>query len=357
MDISLCLVATELFEWGRHGGIGMATRTIGGALVDRGMDVSVVVPRGVGQPPVGELDGMTVHGFPLWGYPFTGTLYRRVRADVYHSEGLSWGSVIALSSMPDRKHMVTFQNPRTEEEWDAVYRFYPPRRRLFNALYGGRLTEAVRRMDAIYCQCRDMIPKAKGIHGLCDDPLFLPNPVDIPSAIPRKSDVPTACFLGRFDGEKRPELFLQLAERFPEVRFVAMGRASDASADRTLRRRYGGSTNLDMPGFLSGEDKEGVLGDAWVLVNTSVSEGLPVSFLEAAAHGCAILSPHDPEGFASRFGYHAWDGGLEEGLNHLLESGRWRRKGEAGHAYVSEFHEKGRVTDMHIEAYERLMEA
>ena len=126
----------------------------------------------------------------------------------------------------------------------------------------------------------------------------------------------------------------ELAERFPGVRFIAMGRANDESMDRALRRKYGRSTNVEMPGFISGERKNQVLEEAWILVNTSVSEGFPVSFLEAAAHSCAILSPHDPEGFASRFGYHVEDGDLDAGLRFLLASDRWRRKGEEGYAYV-----------------------
>jgi glycosyltransferase involved in cell wall biosynthesis len=357
MDISICLVATELFEWGRHGGIGMATRMIGAALVDRGVDVSVVVPRGAGQAPVEELDGMTVHSFPLWRYPLTGPLYRGVDADVYHSEGLSWGSVLALDSMPKGRHIVTFQNPRTRDEWMALYRFYPLRRRLFNALYSGRLVEAVGRMDAVYCQSRDMIHKAKRLFNLSGEPGLLPNPVDVPALIPQKSGEPTVCFLGRFDGEKRPELFLEMAERFPEARFVAMGKANDDSVDRALRSKYGGARNLEMPGFISGRRKIKVLEEAWVLVNTSVSEGFPVSFLEAAAHGCAVLSPHDPEGFASRFGRHVGDGDLDAGLRFLLDSDRWKRRGEDGYTYVSEFHEKGRVIDMHMAAYEGLMGA
>jgi len=357
MDLSVCLVATELFEWGRRGGIGMATRTVGAGLVDRGVEVSVVVPQGEGQAPVEELDGMSVHGFPLWRYPLTSSLYRGVDADVYHSEGLSWGSVIALNSAPGRKHMITFQNPRTSEEWAELYRFYPLRRRVFNALYRGRFVEALRRMDAVYCQCGYMVPKARDLYDLAEEPGLLPNPVDVPAEMPRKSDDPTVCFLGRFDGEKRPELFLELAERFPSVRFVAMGRARDESVDRALRKKYGGVANLEMPGFVTGEGKRRVLGEAWILVNTSVSEGFPVSFLEAAAQGCAILSPHDPDGFTSRFGCCVGDGELDEGLRLLLASDRWKRKGEEGYAYVSEFHEKGRVMDMHMAAYEGLLEA
>ena len=32
MDLSVCPIATELFAWGRHGGFGKCTRTIGSIL-------------------------------------------------------------------------------------------------------------------------------------------------------------------------------------------------------------------------------------------------------------------------------------------------------------------------------------
>ena len=106
MDLSVCLITTELFAWGRHGGFGRCTRTIGRALSGRGVDVSVVVPRGDGQKPIEELDGMIVYGFPLYRYPFTGPIYGRLDADVYHSEEPSWGSTLAMGTKPERKHMV-----------------------------------------------------------------------------------------------------------------------------------------------------------------------------------------------------------------------------------------------------------
>ncbi len=355
MDLSVCLVATELFEWGRYGGFGRCTRTIGASLVERGARVSVVVPMGRGQKQVEELEGMTVHGFPIRRYPFTGSLYRRCGADVFHSEGLSWGSKIAMEAVPGSLHMVTFQNPRTRDEWGLVNRFYPWRRRAFNALFWDALSETARWMDAVYSQARYAIPKAKELYGLEEAPGFLPNPVEVPGRIPEKADEPTVCFLGRFDGEKRPEVFFELARRFPNVRFVALGRAHDDSRDRRLRQLYGGTPNLELPGFLSGQAKERVLGSSWILVNTSVSECLPVSFLEAAANGCAILSFHDPDGFASNFGHHVVDGDLDEGLRSLLQDDAWRAAGERGFAYVSDVHELDRVVDLHLDAYDALL--
>ena len=37
----ICLIAVELFAWGKYGGFGRATRTIGRELVKRGIAVSV----------------------------------------------------------------------------------------------------------------------------------------------------------------------------------------------------------------------------------------------------------------------------------------------------------------------------
>jgi glycosyltransferase involved in cell wall biosynthesis len=353
MGLHVCLVATELFAWGRFGGFGAATRAIGRGLAERGVRVSVVVPLGVGQKKFEELDGMEVHGFPMTRYPFTVDIYRDIDADVYHSEEPSWGTKLALEAVPDARHIATSQNPKTRYDWSLVERHYPTRRRIYNRLASSTVDACVKHLDAVYCQARYIIPKTRAIYSLQKDPSFLPNPVKIPEK-PRKGSEPTVCFLGRFDTEKNPEAFFELAEKFPDVRFVAAGKAHDAERDDTLRRRYGGIRNLELPGFLDGEEKGRLLSVSWVLVNTSVSECLPVSFLEAAAHGCAILSPHDPDGFASGFGYRVIDSDYEAGLRWLLK-GNWENQGEKGREYVASTHEENHVIDLHMRAYEEAL--
>lgn len=348
-------MATEYFGWGRYGGIGKATREIASGLAGRGLEVHAVVPLGKGQRRVEMVDGVTVHGHSLHEYPFTGGLYRMVEADVYHSEDPSWGTLLAMNSVGDASHVVTVQNPRTRGDWKRVQRYYPFRRRLYNLLVQPGVEAAVRRADAVYCQARYITGKARDLYGLEQCPSFLPNPVEIPEGSPKKSDAPTVCYLGRLDGEKCPEAFFSLAEGFPDVRFISVGKAHNPRRDSRLRERFGDIPNLELRGFLTGENKARVLDESWVLVNTSVHECLPVSFLEAAAHRCAILSPHDPDGFAARFGYHATVGDIAEGLGWLLGDERWRERGELGHSYVSAVHEKKRVIDLHAEIYERLL--
>ena len=59
----ICLICVEIFAWGKYGGFGKATRTIGRELARRGHEVYAVVPRRQGQRPEESLDGIRVLGF------------------------------------------------------------------------------------------------------------------------------------------------------------------------------------------------------------------------------------------------------------------------------------------------------
>ena len=353
MSFSICFLALEYFGWGKYGGIGRVTRDIATGLAGRGVDVSIIVPRGLGQTDIEIIDGVNVYSFPLVDYHRIGTIIGKVNADIYHSQDPSPGTYVAMRKMRSSMHVLTCQNPKTREEWSRVNSFYGLRRRLFNKVFEPTLSKWVRGLDAVFCQANYIKEKIEGLYTLDYTPEFLPNPVKVPKEI-AKSATPQVCFLGRFDGEKNPERFFKLCNYFPGVGFVAGGASHNQGRDESLRRMYGNLSNLTLSGHVMGEEKESLLNRSQVLVNTSVSECLPVSFLEAAAHGCAILSIHDPDGFASRFGVHVRES-YEDGLEWLLKNDNWRKKGELGRKYVSEYHEQGVVIDRHMEVYNGLL--
>jgi glycosyltransferase involved in cell wall biosynthesis len=354
----ICLISVEIFAWGKYGGFGRATRMIGRELARRGHDVFAVVPRRADQRPVEQLDGITVLGFPVLRPWAAAELFRRCDADLYHSCEPSFGSYLALRAMPHRRHVATFRDPRDLRDWSTELTL-PSLSRLqvlLNFAYEGNplVRRAVRAMDATFATAEFLVPKARRLYRLDHDPGVLPTPIPIPPRV-TKSAQPTVCYLARIDRRKRPERFLDLAARHPEVRFVVMGAARDPRFEAALAARYAGRANLEFAGFVDqfrSERHAELLGQSWILVNPAAREGLPNAFLEAWAHQCAVLSAVDPGGLVTRFGACAADDDLGRGLEHLLEQDRWRERGRAGAAYVREHCETGRAIDLHLQAYE-----
>jgi len=370
--LRVCIVSPEFFHWGIHGGFGYVTWTLGRKLVERGVEVLVVTPKRKGQRPWEDVDGVNVVGYDACHcYPHpVGAVASRLRsreayltadADIYHSQAVSFNTLAAETAAPDRLHLITFQDPYDKEEWRRIAEV-EPRYRMRPAQWARIMAErsiqaeACRRADGLYTQARFLAPRAQRLFGLKHPPGFLPNPVPVPDKLPEKSDEPTVCFLARWDPQKRVELFLSLAQRLPHVRFIAMGRGHDPYRDAALRKAYGGAPNLELTGFVSEEEKSRILGTSWALVNTSVREALPVSFLEALAHGTPIISGENPDGLTEMYGYHVTGGDYMGAICRMLSDPERRRKGSEGRRHVKRVHDEDRVADLHLRVYRRHLE-
>lgn len=175
---------------------------------------------------------------------------------------------------------------------------------------------------------------------------FLPNIIDLEPGEVCKSERPSVVFLGRLDPIKRPWLFAELAARFPGVDFLFMGHRHFEGEGAW--RPDGLPPNARLLGHVDGAEKLRRLSCAWALVNTSIHEALPVSFLEALACETPLVSCRDPEGLVSRFGVHVGrfegDGlaalpGFAEALGRLLRDAETRlRLGREGRAWVEATH-------------------
>lgn len=367
--MKVCYVSPEYFGLGVHGGFGYVTKTLSEGLVARGFDVYVVTPRRRGQAPAESVNGVKVLSYdPGAGLPWPAgaltsrrsfiKLVREVDADIYHSEAVSLNTYVAQVAAPEKRHLITFQDPFDEREWARIAEVEP---RYRGIRHGARvrlerhlLTSACRRADALYTQAVFLAEKARRYYGFEGHSVFLPNPVPVPRKPGAKSPMPTVCFLARWDPQKRVELFLELAPRHPGFRFIAMGRSHDEALDRTLRMMYGDAPNLQMTGFVSEEEKSRILGMSWALVNTSVREALPISFLEALAHETPIISGENPDGLTESYGYVARDGDYSDALNRLLIDDERLEKGRRGRRYVADTHEAGKVVDRHARIYESM---
>jgi glycosyltransferase involved in cell wall biosynthesis len=356
----ICLISVEIFAWGKYGGFGRATRLIGRELSKRGVEVTAVVPRRKGQGPVENLDGIRVLSFLPRDFLSASKLFQEVDADLYHSQEPSTGTYLAVKSMPHKKHIMTFRDPRDPEDWIVEIKLpsLNSLQVLGNWIYEDNwlVKRAVRRGDAWFTIGRYLIPKVKAKYGMDGEPEFLPTPVPVPEKI-EKASKPTVCFVNRWDKRKRPEFFFDLAESFPHVQFLAVGRSRNKRWESYLREKYSKFSNLEMVGFVDqfATDKlSKILEKSWVFVNTAAREALPNAFIEAASHKCAILSSVDPDDFATNFGYYAKEDDFVNGLDVLLQNDFWKPQGVNGYTYMKDVFELDKSLNRHLAIYERL---
>ena len=202
---------------------------------------------------------------------------------------------------------------------------------------------------------KDKVPGTYGVKP--PEVKLLPNIIDFEPGEIVKTEKPSVVFLARLDPYKRPWLVVELARHFPEVDFILMGKAHFEGQGAWQPDNL--PSNVKLMGHVGGEEKTRILSSAWVLVNTSIHEGLAVSFQEALKCETPILSCLDPENVVSRFGVYVgrWNGtGMEgmpklvEGLNRLLEDEELRsRLGKEGRKWVVETHNKSRFVEVFYE--------
>lgn len=363
-SVPVCILTSQYFGWGIYGGFGSMSRMLAESLAASGHEVDVIVPRRKGQEPLEIINDVHVRSFPISQPVEAYRLIRSSGARIFHSQDPTVLTAAARAIHPRRVHLVTCRDPRDLHDWWTEFLYATPTRRLITPLNyfsesGPVIAAAVRRVDGVYVPAHFLRTKVQRMFRLPEPAGFMPNLIDVPASVPVRTDPPVFVSVARWDRRKRPEVFLDLAAAFPAYQFVAVGRGSasaESAYDASLRKRYGGIPNLELPGFINRftepERMRALLCRAHVFVNTAAREGLPLTFLEAAAHGCAILSAVDPDGFAGRFGVRVDDDDFAGGVRRILDAGPAARGAEA-RAYVLATYEKSAALATHIREYGR----
>jgi hypothetical protein len=131
-------------------------------------------------------------------------------------------------------------------------------------------------------------------------PFNIVYPEDQPEASGRKQ---TVLWVGRCLEWKQPELFLEIAGAFPLVNFVMVcphqgGCRRVFDETKKLSQRH---DNLTFEGRVPFPRIDRYFGEALVYVNTSIAEGFPNTFIQAARNGTPIVSLSvDPDGILER---------------------------------------------------------
>lgn len=394
-----------------HGGFGFLTRKKAEGLSHRGHEVHVLVPaasfdahQNVGRSF--DEGGVTVHLYPhtgelewrgfqhiassvaaaIWAsvrarIPALEQLMRAIDADVYVSENPSLSSCTVPSQQ--RNHVLIFQDPWSGADIRTLRRAaleymgaagavtpsmspvsgspLPGYDTLTNWLGNVLLERYLHSLPPsfMFGEAACISDRARRLYRLPHLPRVLPNPIDVPEGLPRKADRPTVCWIGRWDPQKRVDLALETARQCPEIQFYIVGAPTErrdllASA-KALEERYAHFPNIHIRRFVTEEEKQRILDDSWILLNTSVREGLPITFLEAPAHGASIVAPVDPDGYASRFGRYVPNGDFVAALRESIRTEEFRAAGRKGYEYVRQVHETNHVLRQHLKVLRELV--
>lgn len=182
----------------------------------------------------------------------------------------------------------------------------PPRfyaKRLFDALFGRRALARVTHFHALTERERDEIIAAGAT---TDRVTVIPNGLELPRSVTPREHASArqrlglspedfvVLYVGRLHPRKGLDVLIQAAAHAAKqgapVRVLLVGPDDGAMEDcRRLASREGLSDRVWFTGFLTGERKREVFAAADCFANLSLSEAMPVTVLEALAHGRPVL--------------------------------------------------------------------
>lgn len=121
--------------------------------------------------------------------------------------------------------------------------------------------------------------------------VVIKNGLVIPQVHCEKSVPPFVLWVGSITGVKNPELFVELAESLPNVRFEMVG---GSTKDRQLYEKINLAAktlpNFKYHGFVPYPEVNDYFEKASIFVNTSRMEGFPNTFIQAWAHYTPVVS-------------------------------------------------------------------
>jgi len=254
-----------------------------------------------GQPSPTLVDGVTVYksfrpdaGVPVlrFVHPRLTTMWtvlREVDADVYYQRSSAmWTGVIAEFCRRHGKRSI--YAGASDRDFDLG------QEQIVHARDKWLYRRGLARVDRIVAQNPYQIDSCRRNHER--QAVLIPSCYELPpQANPGNGD--RVLWVGTIHGYKRPEMFLDIAERLPGRKFVMVGGPSvggerlKAGFFEEIRARAARLPNVEFTGFLPLAQVEPWFDRARVLVNTSTYEGMPNVFLQAWARGVPTVATVD----------------------------------------------------------------
>lgn len=256
------------------------------------------------------VDNVNVYRLPKKRW-FAKNWLRKQKYDAYLSIELVDDYVLQNETNINKKLILWIQDPRPMYEWDEIntVSLFPETCYYNQSIYDLVHDWYKNNRVSFISQASFLNQKAMDLYRLDfnTEIKYLPNPIDIDfsfdaATYPKKNMI---IFLGRLESVKRGWLFCEIAKLLPQFEFYVLGQTfREEGKNSEIFNQYKKIRNLHFAGHVDGEQKTQYLKDAKILVNTSIHEALPISFLEALSYGTLIVSNRNPDDLTSKFGMH-----------------------------------------------------
>ena len=344
------------------GGYGfLARNVIAKHLPDENISVDVLLRRGDSKYFAKEhiVDGVKVIEVPKKSF-FARKWLKRQEYNLFLSIELTTASYNIIRLVEQPKLLLWIQDPRPWYEWREIFtvKLFPE-----TCYWDSRAYEYVHHLAEegrvrFISQAEFLNSKARDLYRLKNEhPIeIVRNPIDVndvdESCLENKRDV--IIFLGRIESVKRGWLFCEIAKKLPQYEFRVLGQTfREKEKNNSILRKYSNVKNLKFEGHVSGELKIQHLREAKILINTSIHEALPVSFIEALLYGVLLVSNRNPDQLTERFGlwvgdvlgdgFDAVDKYVEAVKNIMNNEDRRRELSKEAHLYIKKYHDQNKV--------------
>ncbi|HSJ96414.1 MAG TPA: glycosyltransferase family 4 protein [Myxococcota bacterium] len=277
------------------GGAELQQSVIARALVARGYRVSMICLN-YGQHDGTVLDGVTIRNMhrPDEGIPVARFLHPRltslwramkqVGADIYYqrTSACLTGFVAAFC----RRH-----GKRSIYAGASDVDFIPGRQDIAFARDRWLFEYGLRNVDSVVVQNPSQLDNLRRHYGR--EASVIPNCFTPPPGA-RADRGGSILWVATVRPQKRPELLLELARRLPQHRFVMIGGSDPGWRAEEYARAIGAQAaklpNVEFRGFVPFEEADRQFGRARLVLNTSLYEGFPNTFLQAWSRGVPTLA-------------------------------------------------------------------
>jgi glycosyltransferase involved in cell wall biosynthesis len=298
-----------------------------------------------GKQPYGQIDSHVIRRDSI-------QIYDDIGASIYMMHGNhNWAAELAYYCVKNNKKYV--MSAGSDHDFEAA------RHTNSNTdMYGSFIAlmkYTIKNAHMIIAQNRHQADLAKNIFGR--EAIVIPNPVDLTLRCERDKDANTILWVGKSDDRiKLPDLFLDLVAKRPQYHFEMIMNIAIDSVHKQILERGKNYPNLKMITFIPYEQIEKHYAGARLLVNTSLFEGFPNTFLQAAKYGVPIVSLQvNPNEMISQHGCGLLCNGdfdlLVENVSRLMtDQTCYSKMASACTDYVSKHHEKSVVARRYHDA-------